>query len=48
MVKNGTVKTTRGNNNVKRDKSSGKMDSEQRTYSIPSSSKTPPPPKPKK
>lgn len=46
--KNGIVKTTRGGNNAKSNKSSGKMDSEQRTYSIPSSSKAPPPPKPKK
>lgn len=45
--KNGIVKTTRGGNNAKSNKSSGKMDSEQRTYSIPSSSKAPPPPKPK-
>lgn len=48
MAKNGTVKTTRGGNNAKSNKSSGKIDSEQRTYSIPSSSKAPPPPKPKK
>ena len=31
MAKNGIVKTTRGGNNAKSNKSSGKMDSEQRT-----------------
>lgn len=47
MAKTKTTPKKSGGHCVKSGKCSSKIDSTQRTYSIPSSSKTPPPPKSK-